>query len=705
MKGSRLILGATLQSDQSCLPLTQAMSGPKIFYSAIAIAVIAFVGRFLNETYTIMGYRRSDLTLKGVERCQSVYPQFLVACESFNLHESHAGRVLYIGCPESMETYFPGHLKDTHDEATIVSTELETEELVNLELKDFPEMSDFLPLGFDISDMDDSTVQITIINHKHGGSVLERFIHNLRESSVLHIETIQSELLTSPNDVYAVQDGFYITNDALYQTQPKRNIEHLLRLRLSNVVYYDNAKKEFRKVAGGFVYASGLTGNGDSVFVSDLLSRRVSVFERSEGGDLKFIQNVQVDFLPDNLAFISKTKDLVVAGFPFFINTWKSLKDCSVASTSVVARIPTDQLGGQFFGGGYAAQPSVEEILFDVSGKINGSTQAIIDPKSKQLFVTGFRNRGMLKCTAYPYCDHESGVYCNLQPSTNTPAMSSLSAQTGAFKKQLKSQPTYSKPVIPRVAPNSGYVSSNAPSPAASDVGTPTVSPSKPKKKPKSNIVYSQPADTGVGNVMQTQFVYAVEYLKKHECPKTASEISGYLSQPLSQSLISFLRSNSKIAYDKATDTYTYLPKHNVRSAEALVLFLESKNTGEGVLFKDLEDGWSAALNEIERLEKEKSIFVVRRKDVPHMIWWNDQRMDIIVENDFKRIWEEEKLPNLENLPRTLENAGLKPCSADPLTVRQAHAEQKLKKPKKRATKITNTHLNGILRDFSANRK
>jgi len=393
-----------LGSDQSCLPLTQTMSGSKVFYSAIAIAVIAFTGRFLNETYTILGYKRSDLTLKGVERCQPIYPDLLIACESFNLYESHAGSILFIGCPESPETWIPGYWKVAHDGPTlgkIYTYNIDTEELVNLEMKNFPETSDFLPHGFDVSHMDDSKVQITVVNHKRDGNVVERFTHSIGESSILYTETLQSELITSPNDVYVVPDGMYITNDALYPAQLKRNIEHILRLPLSNVVYYNNAKKEFKKVAGGFVYANGITGNSESVYVSDFLARRVSVFERSEGGDLKFIQNVQVDFLPDNLAFIPKTKDLVVAGFPYLLDSVRAILGSSVTSTSIVVRIATAQLGGQFFGGGYASQPSVEEILFDVSGKVNGSTQATIDPKSKQLFVTGLINHGILKCTDF----------------------------------------------------------------------------------------------------------------------------------------------------------------------------------------------------------------------------------------------------------------------------------------------------------------
>ena len=57
------------------------------------------------------------------------------------------------------------------------------------------------------------------INHKRSGSCFEVFEHTLHTNELIYLETIQNELIITPNDVVPVsRHEFYFTNDH-YSTQ------------------------------------------------------------------------------------------------------------------------------------------------------------------------------------------------------------------------------------------------------------------------------------------------------------------------------------------------------------------------------------------------------------------------------------------------------------------------------------------------------
>lgn len=227
-------------------------------------------------------------------------------------------------------------------------------------------------------------------------------------------------------------------------------------------------------------------------------------------------------------------------------------------------------------------------------------------------------------------------------------------------------------------------------------------------KKPRHNIVYSQPDDSGIGNHMQSQLYYALEYLKKQEMPKTLKEIASYLSISLTSTFINRLRTNERIEYDPYNDTYYFKPIHNIRSAASLVSFLSSSVTAVGILVKDLKEGWSGAMDEIERLEKDGQILVIRTKKdgIAKSVWPSYSEGQEPVDEEFKIIWHSLTIPAPSDLPHELEKVGLKPTSVDPATVKRIPVITTIQKQKKRRNtrgRITNTHLNS-LKDYSDRR-
>ncbi|KAI5809030.1 hypothetical protein DFH27DRAFT_460613, partial [Peziza echinospora] len=216
-------------------------------------------------------------------------------------------------------------------------------------------------------------------------------------------------------------------------------------------------------------------------------------------------------------------------------------------------------------------------------------------------------------------------------------------------------------------------------------------------------IVYSQPTDSGQVRDLMSQVHYAITYLKDKEVALTANELASYLSIQLTDTLRLVLKDNERIHYDPKSDTYAFKPIHNIRSAPALLNYLTNQTTAQGLSVKELKDGWSGAIETVGKLEADRDILVTRTKkdNQPRMVWKNDKSLDVDVEDEFKSIWHRITIPEPAELPRCLQEAGLKPTSVDPASIKRAAANNAArKKPKRaRAGRITNTHMSHIIRD------
>lgn len=246
--------------------------------------------------------------------------------------------------------------------------------------------------------------------------------------------------------------------------------------------------------------------------------------------------------------------------------------------------------------------------------------------------------------------------------------------------------------------------------PAPQAPAAPPTPPSKRKKvermKPSAPpVVFSQPTDTSLmGQHILTQVHHAVQFLKSKESPQTTAQIAGYLSISITPTLLDILKRNERITYDAVNNTFEFKPIHNIRSAQALLSFLQLQTTAQGLSVKELKDGWSAAVDTIADLEDRGEILVTRTKkdNQPRMVWINDRSLDVEVEDEFKDLWHKVVIPPLAELPGELEKAGLKPTSVDPATIKKdvkANVQKGRKRAVNRRVKISNTHMAGILKD------
>lgn len=161
----------------------------------------------------------------------------------------------------------------------------------------------FYPHGISMLELAADKHRIWAINHvdrKHTIEVFDLY----HSDSLIHIETLQNELMISPNDVVALSENeLYYTNDHGKTSNLGILAENYLGLRASNVVHVKNGN--YRVVAEDIAYANGINydQNRSLMFVASPRDFMVKVYNRQENGDLDFIENVDAGTGVDNIEF------------------------------------------------------------------------------------------------------------------------------------------------------------------------------------------------------------------------------------------------------------------------------------------------------------------------------------------------------------------------------------------------------------------
>ena len=245
---------------------------------------------------------------------------------------------------------------------------------------------------------------------------------------------------------------------------------------------------------------------------------------------------------------------------------------------------------------------------------------------------------------------------------------------------------------------NNGGVSSTVSSPGyLSDVAGPGGEPPRKKLRPAQQMAALQAEQTGgTGQHMLSQMQYSIEYLKRNPDGKTTRELEGYLSKPITPALAHVLKHNERVSYVPATDTYIYQPVYNVRNAAQLSGVLDAQVVSAGLSVKDLREGWPQALEELDRMEAEGSVLLIRQKkdDRPKTVWHSSVQYATKVDEDFRDVYTKISVPSREQVARELASLGLKAASsANSNVVKNDGSKDKAKRQRLRGTKVTNTHM------------
>jgi transcription initiation factor TFIIE subunit beta len=211
-----------------------------------------------------------------------------------------------------------------------------------------------------------------------------------------------------------------------------------------------------------------------------------------------------------------------------------------------------------------------------------------------------------------------------------------------------------------------------------------------------------------------TQVLFAIEHMKAKNVPLKFGDIVSYLSlqhrardQGYLHALRSILQVHEKVNYDpkgaNGEGTFSFRPLHNIRTAEQLLQKLQSQTTAAGMSVRELREGWPNVEDTINQLEKEGKLLVTRNKKDDHakMVWANDPSLVHHFDDEFRQIWEKIKVPDQQKVAEELEKAGIMPTSKNKIVKPRPKFEQKKVKKPRRSGKTTNTHMMGVLRDYS----
>lgn len=217
-------------------------------------------------------------------------------------------------------------------------------------------------------------------------------------------------------------------------------------------------------------------------------------------------------------------------------------------------------------------------------------------------------------------------------------------------------------------------------------------------KKRKKSTVYSQPANTGTGHHAMSQLYTVIQFLKDSDNPQSVVSIASRTKVDITknQALWDKLINNDKIEYDAANKTFAYKPTYQIRSKEDLLTLLISKKNEGGMDYKDLKDSYSKLSSAVEELASEGQILVVRNKDGnPRVLFHNNAQFNTTIDPEFKKMWAEIHIPDETDLPKALEQAGLKTMEVFEKKI-TSESKPKRSKTRNKRIKITNTHLSHI---------
>ena len=205
-----------------------------------------------------------------------------------------------------------------------------------------PPADDFLPHGIDLWIGPDGERRIFVVNHPSTG---EEFVEIYDASAVatggdlMHLRSVSFNEMHSPNDIVAVgPEQFYATNDEGHISWIPDTAELYLGLPLTNVVYFDGNAGQV--VAKGLIYANGINASADgaSIYVAELLARRITVFDRDAATYLVKRAHISIPTAPDNID-VDENGDLWIAGHSKLFDIVAHAADATKHAPSHVVRV------------------------------------------------------------------------------------------------------------------------------------------------------------------------------------------------------------------------------------------------------------------------------------------------------------------------------------------------------------------------------
>ncbi|KAF9345940.1 Serum paraoxonase/arylesterase 2 [Mortierella sp. AD094] len=361
--------------------------------------------------------------------------RILQACEDVHIHRPSGLAFAACGHAESRKIWYPAAgkrglevpKKGLLDELVVYN--IDNKVAKTMELVGFPADADRVFCGFDIYEdpLDKSKLTILLINQRRTGSVVEVLEYTFGDGSdsnsdaVQYVETIQHELIQTPNDILALGPrSFYVTNDHYYSDGIMRAVEEKLRLGWSNVLYVSPTETFIAYY--GIASSNGITSNQDKslIYVSALHGAALHILRpiaassttstKLKQHELVSVDYVKLDYYVDNLSFDPATNSVFVAGHvqPLKLLAGLDTLDKPVQGPSRIVKVSRNenqkrrmQFSLKGISWDYSAKDryNVDRVLQNDGKLISTATTAVVDRDRGVLLVgTGFSEMGLWEC-------------------------------------------------------------------------------------------------------------------------------------------------------------------------------------------------------------------------------------------------------------------------------------------------------------------
>lgn len=223
------------------------------------------------------------------------------------------------------------------------------------------------------------------VNHQGGQHQIE--IYDLKDGQLSHRKTISDPKLVSPNDIVAVgPETFYVTNDHRYAKGIKKTVEEYLRLKLSNVLFYNGT--EFVEAASGIAHTNGInvSADGRTIYVSATIERALHIYKRDPAtNELALESKLDLDTGVDNIE-VDQKGDLWIGAHPKLLDFVKHARHPAAMSPSQVLHLSLDPTGTF----------QVKEVYLNDGRELSGSSVAAVS--GSRLLIGGVFDLLFLDC-------------------------------------------------------------------------------------------------------------------------------------------------------------------------------------------------------------------------------------------------------------------------------------------------------------------
>ena len=223
---------------------------------------------------------------------------------------------------------------------------------------------DFHPHGISVYENYDGTVELIAVNHRMDKQTIQIF--HFDGEKLIHEDTIEDEMLISPNDLVHIDKGkFYVTNDHGSKNNLGKTFEDYLQLSKSNVLFYDGLV--FFEVVSQLKYANGINISKDrtKIYITETIGKSISSYEINSDNHLSFLKEIYLDSGVDNIE-IDKDNTVWIGSHPQVLKFVQHSKNKKNSPSQVIKITDIDN------------DYKIEEIYLNDGQELSGSSVASI---------------------------------------------------------------------------------------------------------------------------------------------------------------------------------------------------------------------------------------------------------------------------------------------------------------------------------------